>query len=314
MCHGFGANASIPPAVKLAFLIVSHRNPAQVVRLVRTLREGPAVQVVVRHDQRRSRLGADAVEQAGGRLLRDELDVEWGGWSHLRMLLAALERFAAELDPDWLMVLSGQDYPLRPLAQVEGRLATAGHDAYLAHPWQLDTGALPPPPTEEFFLRYAYLHLPAPGLPWFPRRLRRVVYFRERPRRLGIRRARLPFRDDLRCWVSSDWPTLNRRALDAVLRTAREERRLMRSYRRSVAPAESFFATALMNDPALKVSGDHRRFVRFQPGAPSPDVLTSADIHELEASGAEFARKFDADVDARILDRLDELRRSRSPR
>ena len=88
----------------------------------------------------------------------------------------------------------------------------------------------------------------------------------------------------------------------------------MRNYRRSVSPAESFFATALMNDPALKVSGDDRRFARFQPGAPSPDVLTSADLGELEASGAEFARKFDAGVDARILDRLDELRRSRSPR
>jgi hypothetical protein len=88
----------------------------------------------------------------------------------------------------------------------------------------------------------------------------------------------------------------------------------MRSYRRSVAPAESFFATSLMNDPALKVSGDDRRFVRFQLGAPSPDVLTSADLDELEASGAEFARKFDADVDAPILDRLDELRRSRNPR
>jgi hypothetical protein len=312
--HAFWTNASIPPAVKLAFLVVSHHNPAQVVRLVRTLGEGPAAEVVVRHDQRRSRLAADAVEQAGGRLLRDELDVEWGGWSQLRMLLAALEHVAAELDPDWLMVLSGQDYPLRPLAQVEERLASSGHDAHLGHPWQLDTGALPPPPAEEFFLRYAYFHLRAPGLPWFPRRLRRAVYFRDRPRRLGIRRPRLPFRGGLRCWVSSDWPTLNRRALGAVLRTAREARGVMRTYRRSVAPAESFFATALMNDPALRISGDDRRFARFQPGAPSPDVLTSADLGELEASGAEFARKFDAGVDAGILDRLDELRRSRSPR
>lgn len=300
--------------MKLAILVVSHRNPAQVVRLVRTLREGPGAEVVVRHDQRHSRLDAAAVEQAGGRLLRDGLNVEWAGWSQLQMLLAALERVAAELEPDWLMVLSGQDYPLRPLALVEERLAIAGHDAYLGHPWQLDTRALPPPPAEEFFLRYAYFHLPAPGLPWFPRTLRRVVYLRERPRRLGIRRLRLPFRDDLRCWVSGDWPTLNRRALAAALRAAREERRLMRAYSRSVAPAESFFATALMSDPALKVSGDDRRYVRFQPGAPSPDVLTSPDLDVLEASGADFARKFDAEVDARILDRLDELRRSRSPR
>jgi hypothetical protein len=300
--------------VKLAYLVVSHVNPGQVLRLVRVLGEGPAAEVVVRHDQRHSRLDAAAVEEAGGRLLRDGLTVEWGGWSHLRALLAALERIAAELDPDWLMVLSGQDYPLRPVEQVEERLAMAPHDAYLGHSWQLETEALPPPPAEEFFLRYAYFHLPAPRLPWFPRSIRRVVYFRERPPRFGIRRPRLPFRAGLRCWVSSDWPTLNRRALATVLRTKRDEQRLMRLYSRAVAPAESFFATALMNDPSLKVSDDDRRYVRFQPGAPSPDMLTSADLDELQASGADFARKFDAALDPGILDRLDELRHTGSPR
>jgi hypothetical protein len=300
--------------MKLVYLVVSHRNPDQVLRLVRALREGPSAEVVVRHDLRRSRLDAHEVERAGGRLLHDELRVEWGAWSYLRMLLASLEGIAAEHDPDWLIVLSGQDYPLRPLAQVEERLASAEYDAYLGDPWRLETSALPPPPAEEFFLRYAYCHLPAPPLRWFPRRLRRVVYFRERPRQFGVRRPRLPFRDDLRCWVSSDWPTLNRRALQVVLRTCREERRLMRHYRRTLAPAESFFATALMNAPGLRVSDDFRRFARFQPGAPSPDVLTSADLDELRACGADFARKLDAGVDARVLDLLDELRRSQSPR
>jgi hypothetical protein len=300
--------------VKLAYLVVSHRNPRQVLRLVTALDEGPAAHVFVRHDQRQSRLEAAEVEQAGGRLIDDGLPVEWGGWSHLRMLLASVELMAGELDPDWLMVLSGQDYPLRPLAQVEQRLASAEHDAYLGDAWQLQTSALPPPPAEEFFLRYAYFHLPAPGLRWFPRRLRRAVYYRDRPRRFGIRLPRLPFRDDLRCWVSSDWPTLNRRALQAVLRTKREERRLMRHYRHTFAPAESFFATALMNDAALRVADDDRRFVRFQPGAPSPDVLTSTDLNQLQTSGADFARKFDIAVDARVLDLLDELRRRESPR
>ena len=54
--------------------------------------------------------------------------------------------------------------------------------------------------------------------------------------------------------------------------------------------------------------------MRFHSGAPSPDVLTSADFGELQASGADFARKFDARVDEEVLDRLDELRRSESPR
>jgi hypothetical protein len=301
--------------VKLTYLVVSHRDPEQVLRLVRTLREGPPAEVVVRHDQRHSRLESAAVEEAGGRLLCDGLSVEWGGWSLLRMLLAALEHVATEADPDWVIVLSGQDYPLRPLAQVAERLASAEHDAFLGSLWELETGKLPPPPAEEFFLRYAYLHLRSPrGLPYLPGRVKPVAYVREQPPRLAVRRIRLPFGDARRCWVSTAWPTLNRRALSAVLRTAREERRLMRHYRRTVLPCESFFATTLMNDPVLSVSRDDRRFTRFAPGAPNPDVLTSDDLEQLEASGADFARKFDAGVDARILDLLDELRRSGSPR
>jgi hypothetical protein len=301
--------------MNLVFLVVSHRNPDQVLRLVRGLRESPAATVVVRHDQRHSRLDAGALARAGAVALADDIDVEWGEWSHLRMLIGALGRIAAELDPDWVVALSGQDYPLRPLDEVEKRLATAGYDAFLAAAWELQTDKLPPPPAEDFFLRYAYLHLRAPrNLPHLPSRLKPVAYVRDVPRRFGLRRPRLPFGESVRCWVSSDWPTLNRRALETVLRTARAERRLMRHYRRTVAASESFFATALMNDPRLRVSGEDRRFARFSPRSPNPDVLTSADLDELKASGAEFARKFDTEVDGRVLDLLDELRRSRSPR
>ena len=84
----------------------------------------------------------------------------------------------------------------------------------------------------------------------------------------------------------------------------------MRYYRLTIVPSESFFATALMNDRGLQVAHDDRRFVSFTPGSPSPEVLTEADLDRVRASGAEFARKFDAAVDGAVLDRLDELRRS----
>jgi hypothetical protein len=301
--------------VKVAYLVVSHRAPDQVLRLVRALREGPAAEVVVRHDQRRSRLDAVGVERAGGRLHRDELAVEWGSWSYLLMLIGALERIAEELDPDWVLVLSGQDYPVRPLGEVESRLAAARHDAVLSAAWELPTELTPPPPADDFFRRYAYRHLPLPrGAPGLPARLAPLAYRRELPPplrpRLGLRRLRLPFGPARRCWVSSDWPTLGRRALGAVLRAAREERALMRHYRRTIVPSESFFATALMNDPELRIGDDSHRFVWFTPGSPSPEVLTEHDLDRVLASGAQFARKFDAAVDAAVLDRLDELRRS----
>jgi hypothetical protein len=289
-------------AVTVAYLVISHRNPAQVRRLVGALGEGGG-EVFVRHDERRSRLDADLP----ARRIEDDIEVEWGQSSHLEMLLNALARVREESDPDWLVVVSGQDYPLRPLAEIEARLERASDDAYLGNPWRLDDSQ------GEFFRRYAYWHTRVPAFtPRPPRRLEGLVYRRDLPTSqrpmLGIRRRPgIPFA----CWVSSDWPILNRRALEAVLRP---RPRLMRHYRRCFAASESYFATILENEPGLELSGDDRRFVRFAAGAPSPDLLTSADLGALLASGAHFARKFDSEVDAEVLDSLDEHRRAAEPR
>jgi hypothetical protein len=304
--------------VRIVYLVVSHRNPAQVLRLVAALKEGPAAEVVVRHDERRSQLDPAALERAGGRSLRDGIDVEWGHHSHLRMLLGAIGRVRTELDPDWLVVISGQDYPLRPMAEIEARLAAAGEDAFLGNPWRLQTDSPPAAPADEFFRRYAYWHARVPAVtPRPPRRLQPLAYLRELPSGgkplLGIRRPRLPFDPANPCWVSADWPLLGRRAIEVLVRAARHDGSLLRHYRHAFAGSESFLATVLMNEPGLTVSGDDRRFVRFAPDAPNPDLLTSADLEQLLESGAHFARKFDAGTDAAVLDALDE-RRTADPR
>ncbi len=300
--------------MRIAYLVLSHRNPEQVLRLVGALREGPAAEVLVRHDPRRSTLEEGELERLGARPLHDDIEFDWGGWSQLRMLLACLES-AARLDPDWLLVLSGQDYPLRPMAAIEADLGTSEYDAMLGHAWELDTDRLPEPPADEFFLRCAYRHYAAPAfLPRLPGTLRPLAYLRDLPPQVGLRRVRLPFGEGFRCFVSADWLTLSRRALRAVLDAA-GDRRLMRFYRRVAIPSESFFATVLLNDSSLHVARDNRRFVSFEaPLTPHPDTLTTADLDRVLASGCDFARKFDAEADAQVLDALDERRNSEIPR
>jgi hypothetical protein len=304
--------------VTVAYVVLSYRNPAQVVRLVSALREGPASEVVVRHDQHRTRLEREAVEERGGHLLEDGIEVEWGQFSYLEVLVGAIEWALERFDPDWILLLSGQDYPLRPLAATERWLAGAGEDAFLTAAWELPTHRRPEPPAEEFFLRYAYRHFEPPTwAPRVPRALRALCYTRELPvglgNRVGFRRARLPFGPERRCFVSSDWFTLSARAARQVTAAARTDRRLMRHYRRSIIASESFFATVLLNDPELVVSREDRRFMSFAgPGVPHPDVLTGDHLDELLESGMHFARKFDSEVDVEVLDALDEHRRSRS--
>lgn len=297
----------------IAFLVVSHRNPGQVLRLVRTLREGEDTTVLVHHDQRREPLERAAVEDAGGRLVEYGLAVEWGNVAYTEMLLSALSELAADIDPDWVAVVSGQDYPLRSLRDFERHLAETPHQALLGDPWELDLSFEPPPPQREFYRRYRYRHYAPPRAlaAILGRALGRRAYLRELPSglglRLGVRPRDHPFGPGLRCHVCSDWLTLERRAVRAVLEFTRARSRVMRHYRRTIIPSESLFATVLVNDPSISV-GPASRVLGFEEGSPHPRTFRTEDVEGLLSSGMHFARKFDEAVDARALDLLDEAR------
>src|SRR3954467_10602162 len=92
----------------IAYVVVSYRNPKQVLRLVSAVREGPGAEVVVRHDQRSTELPRRAVEELGGHLLDDGIEIAWGELSQARVLLGALAWALDNLAPDWILVLSGQ--------------------------------------------------------------------------------------------------------------------------------------------------------------------------------------------------------------
>jgi hypothetical protein len=293
--------------VTVVYIVVSHRNPDQVVRLVRVLCEGPSARVLVRHDPRGERLERERIEAAGGEPVEDRIESRWGGWSHLRLIVSCLREAAARHDPDWVLVLSGQDYPLRPLADIEADLGASPADARLGSVRQVETHR-PAAGDDEFFLRCRYRHYARPRVfpASLPRPIRPLVYARDLPPLVGVRRidpAPLTF------FASADWLTLGRAGMRAVL-AASENRRLTRHFRRVAVPSESFFASVLLSDPSLIVEHDNRRFSPFAAGSPHPDTLTSDDYDRLLASGADFARKFDTTRDPHVLDLLDEHRRS----
>ena len=291
----------------MAYVVISHRNPGQVLRLVGALAEGSAARVLVSHDSRRSPLGASDIERAGGRATGDRIEMEWGGFSHVELIVRCLREAAERYDPDWVVMLSGQDYPLRPLDDIEADLGRSRADGLLGAVREVERRR-PRAGDDEFFLRCRYRHYTrAHGFPHLPRAARPVVYARDLPRLVGVRR---PLPAPLAFHASSDWFTLGRRAIGVAL-DASADRRLMRHFRRVAVPSESFFASVLLNRPELTIEFDHRRFASFSGlGVPHPDTLTSADFERIVSSGADFARKFDVSVDGAVLDRLDERRRS----
>ncbi|MEA2294738.1 MAG: hypothetical protein QOE86_2377 [Solirubrobacteraceae bacterium] len=296
----------------VAYLVTSHTLPEQVLRLVRTIRElSPASPVLVHHDPRRTRVDASPL---GATMVEPLPAVDWGRASQLDMLLRGLATALRSARFDWLTVLSGQDYPVRPLEAIERDLATTSYDGFVE-------GQLVEPPSwrrdgrDEFARRYfyAWTGVPEPGP--LPRRAiaaaRPLVALRDLPSGpvLG-RRARTPFGPALPCRRGADWLTLSRRCVEIVDAAARERPGLHAYFRRTLIATEAYPHTVLHAHGGLRLSGDVRRFTAWEPGSAHPRVLRRSDLDAMLGSGADIARKFDATVDAGVLDELDRALRA----
>ena len=65
------------------------------------------------------------------RVLRDWVNVEWGGFSMVEAMLAPMRAAVAGGEFDWLVLLSGQHYPVSPLPEIERFLAATEFDGFV---------------------------------------------------------------------------------------------------------------------------------------------------------------------------------------
>ncbi|MGB7159630.1 MAG: beta-1,6-N-acetylglucosaminyltransferase [Tepidisphaeraceae bacterium] len=317
------AAVAAPTALaKVAYFIASHVNPDQVARLIRACRSSgnPHARVVVHHDYKVSNLDAAAVERFGNvHVLKDHAPVDWGGFTQCVMIRRSMQWLLDNHDVDWVVYLSGQDYPIKPLAQVERDLALSEYDGFLdCKPvdecqWHTGIG------------RYHYRYYQPPKLPGWHRvrqslranwqaaasagtGLPRFVSPGERHGEFKVGVLRSPFNDRFRCFYGSSWWTLNRRAIESMCRTMDARPDLVRHYRRILwAPNESFFMTLLGNDPSLNICTSNNKRLISWSDRPSghPDVLKAEDLDRIITSDAHFARKIDQRIDPTLLDLLD---------
>src|SRR5205809_524685 len=102
----------------VCYFIQSHRQARQVLRLAHTLRRAsPTARILIGHDASGSPLARDDVDAVEGvDLFHFPGPAERGELSLLEPYFLALDHLASRrVEFDWLIYLSGQDYPVRPL-------------------------------------------------------------------------------------------------------------------------------------------------------------------------------------------------------
>lgn len=271
---------------RIAYIVSAYKLPAQLERLLRRL-DGPGVSFAVHVDRKTPRAAWDEMVAR----CRD-LDVawlprhrsQWGGFGHVRATLKGIDHLVGDEVPfDYAVLLTGQDYPLRPPTEIAGLLGTSGGRSYMRHvalPWE----------------------------PWGSRggldRIEdwHVITYRRLHLALPLRR-RLP--GGLEPYGGSAYWCLSSTLVHFVHGFLSENPDYVRFFEHVFVPDEIFFQTIIMNSELRDtVENDDLRYLDWSR-EPAPAVLTLDDLPTLVAAPQLFARKFDETVDAEILDALD---------
>jgi hypothetical protein len=319
--------------MRVAYLVLNHRPTQQIVRLTAAIRrQQPESPIVVHHDQFSCEIDLARLKHAGTELVRtSDFRISWGDFSQVRAYWETLAWTLERVECDWIVLLSGQDYPIRPLRTLTGMLESTDADAFIeAERIDRWPSARERHDREHRYL-YQYAKFPSYGLqermrPNIRRQLRQVTRIAATvinrlqgvvhiyrfpdllPYRVGVRSSKTPFSPALPPWCGSPWNALSRRAAESLLRYLRDHPDYASYYQRTNIPDESATATILCNDPTLNIVPQNLHFIRWShPESGHPDVFGAADISALTASDKFFGRKFDSLSDPEVLDMLDEV-------
>lgn len=314
--------------MKVAFLVFNHRGPEQLVRLLTTLRaQLPDSPLVVHHDVFHGELPSAVVEPVGNvHLLASGQRVVWGEFSMVDVLCWSLTWMREHLEFDWVVVLSGQDYPIKPLRGLADDLTANGADAVFGATL---IDQMPVLKRMIMHRRYFFRYRPAAAgrLPGGAREvLHRATWplvqalnilqplFRiyrltsHVPYRFGWRARNKPFNSEFPCWHAATWCALSRGALEYMLDYVADQPDYVDYYRGTMCADESMLASIVCNAPHLRVAHRHITYTRWDNARSAhPDTFRAADFNHLLGVQQYFARKFDIEVDATILDALDDF-------
>jgi hypothetical protein len=280
--------------MKLAYIISAYKNPEQLIRLVRALNERSTsfwVHVDKRTDDPIFRQMVCGLHDVGNVRFLPRHRCSWGGFGHVAATLEGIDAIVSGgTDVDYVILATGQDYPIKANSRIEEFLEDHVGAAFLDHfplphdAWQ--NGGLDRIRAWHFRIFRRHVRIPPAAVSPLGRRFPRGF---------------TPFGG------SSYW-CLPRECVNYIDRMTHKNPALVRFFEYVDVPDEIFFQTVLLNSPYRDIIvNDNLRHIDWKdPTAGSPAVLTRSDFPALAESPKLFARKFDVRVDAGILDMIDE--------
>ncbi len=280
--------------MRIANLIIGHKNPTQLLRLVDRLQH-PSFDVYIHIDKKVDLREFEKLENIRNVFfIKNRVKVNWGGNSTSTAIVKSMnEILEGGISYAFINLLSAQDYPLKTSEHIfeffkrnSGRNFIS-YDVSLESEWWKQATA-----------RYERYHL----TDWsFPGKylLQKVI---------NIITPKRKFPGDMKLYGSqkSTWWSITGECARYVTKEALANEKLNSFLKYCWGTDEFLVATLIMNSPfRTQVENNNLRYIDWSEGNANPKILTKGDSCELKKSEMLFARKFDINIDWEILDEID---------
>ncbi len=279
--------------MKIAYIILAHKSPTQLARLINRLNDGNSL-FLIHIDQKTPHVIYQKILSSINHLEQvyflKRHEVFWGDFSQVFVTLEAIKILLKEnIDFDYVRLLTGQDYPIQKNSYIQNFLANNYDYSFienfsLPNQWWLQNGE-----PNGGLDRVNYFHVR------FFSRLIRTPIKRVFPRKMNI-------------FAGSAYWLLSKECISYIHEFVNSNYDLYDFFRGTSNPDEVFFQTILLNSYLKdKIINNDLTYTDWPSSSAHPKILGKIDLEKMRQSSCLFARKFDINHDSGILDILDRL-------
>lgn len=281
--------------MKVAFLMLCHKNPKQINLLLKALKH-PQIDVFIHVDSKNENIREDIEKSDGVYLLpkKDCVDVQWAQFSEVKATLNLLNVAISKGGYSHYFLISGQDFPLKSIGKIVRFLNERKDENFI------DCALI------KRFEKRNDIYFPRMviGRRIWQKILKGILVYSTGGwnQTFSIIKRLKPA--NVQYYFGSQWWCLNDAMVKWIYNFLENYPEYIKLFKHSLCPDECFFQTLVMNSPFANTTKPYLHYIKWEKGKSSPNTLTTIDYEELKKAEKLIARKFDINVDAEIIERL----------
>ena len=280
--------------MRIAHLILTHKHPQQLERLIKVL-DHPAFDFYIHVDKKVDQQSFSFLAQKKNVFfIEDRVRIYWAGYGTIQATLNGFEQILQK-NYDYINVTSGQDFPLHSPDHIYRYIAQRQGLEFITCESIDDEWKDAAPRV----LKYHLINWRIPGKHRIEILTNKMLEKKLFPSR--------KFPLDYKIVGRSNWFTLTAPAVRYIVGFLKQHPEVVRYFKFCWGADEFIFASVLYNSTFKDQIRDSLVYVDWTGKKDGhPRILEVGDFEKMKASGKLFGRKFDTDMDSRIIDMLEE--------